>query len=731
MTLSLWRYAHLILAVLSSLFLLILSVTGVILAVDAVGEKIPAYRIDDFDKLSLAESIPALTRAYPEIVELTVDHNGFVAIDATDTDGDAIKAYIDPRNGAVLGALKPKNQFIQWNIALHRSLFLKETGRIIVGVVSFLLLLIAISGVVLIVKRQQGLRHFFAKINRDFFAQYFHVVSGRLALLPVMIIALTGTYLFLIRVGIIENHNREVAHPAVGTSPAVAMDEFPVFRQTRLADVEKIEFPFMPDDPDEHYVLKLKDRVLAVSQLTGEIVEETRYPYSAVLEKLSLDLHTGRTSALWAIILGFASLNIIVFIYTGFGITFRRTRTRIRNQYDAENAEIVTLVGTENGSTLFYANQIHRQLLADGKKSFLAEMNEFRSYPSAEHLLVFTSTYGLGTAPANATHFEQLLAENPQPKSTRFSVVGFGSKAYPDFCAYARYVDEVLEKQGWASRQLGLHTVNDRSAEEFTGWIQAWSGKSRIRLATTPALYQLKAAGLRKMKVVEKTAICEQNPTFRILLEPESGVSFQSGDLLAIYPAADGRERLYSIAKRPGGIQLVVRLHPNGLGSDYLYRLELNSTIRARVVRNAAFHFPQSASAVVMIANGAGIAPFLGMIENNRRKIPVHLYAGFRYESELTQYYRQFAAGEAEAKRLKSCQIALSKGEAPCYVTDLVRGDGQRIAGLLEANGVVMLCGSFAMQRDVEAELDRHLQSRNGRELSYYRARGQVLTDCY
>jgi sulfite reductase (NADPH) flavoprotein alpha-component len=40
MTLSIWRYAHLALALISSVFLLILSVTGVILAVGAVNEKL-------------------------------------------------------------------------------------------------------------------------------------------------------------------------------------------------------------------------------------------------------------------------------------------------------------------------------------------------------------------------------------------------------------------------------------------------------------------------------------------------------------------------------------------------------------------------------------------------------------------------------------------------------------------------------------------------------------------
>ncbi len=733
MTLSIWRYAHLALAIISSLFLLILSVTGVILAIDAINEKTPAYRIDDFESISLAQSIPVLSKVYPEIIELSVDHNGFISLDGSDADGNSVKAYIDPRDGQILGPLVPKSQFIQWNIALHRSLFLKETGRIIVGIVSFLLLLIALSGTILIIKRQQGVRHFFAKINRDFFAQYFHVVTGRLFLIPVIIIALTGTYLFMIRIGLIETTNSQTEQAPADTDETTSRKpgEFAIFQQTNLPDVEKLEFPFMPDDPDEHYVLKLRDRVLTISQLSGEVVEESRYPYSVVVEKLSLDLHTGRTNVLWAIILGFASLNIVAFIYTGFEVTFRRTRTRIRNRYKADNAEIVVLTGSENGSTLFFANQVHQQLLADGKRSFITEMNRFGSYPDARHILVFTSTYGLGVAPANATNFGQLLEKNPQQQDVRFSVVGFGSEAYPDFCAYARYVDQLLEKQPWASRFLELHTVNDKSAEEFTRWVHAWSEKSLVSLATAPALYQMKAAGLKKLTVVEKTSVSEHNPTFKILLKPESNTSFRSGDLLAIYPAGDNRERFYSIARNDGLVQLMVKLHPHGLGSGYLYQLEANDQIKARVMSNPGFHFPEKAGAVAMIANGTGIAPFLGMIMDNRKNTPVYLYAGFRYDNELTQQYHRFASEEIVKKHLVRFDIALSRGETPRYVMDLIRQDAQFFSELLASNGTVMICGSLVMHKDVETILDEICLLKNKRPLSHYKDNGQVLSDCY
>lgn len=732
MTLSIWRYAHLALAFISALFLIILSITGVILAFDAVNEKIPAYRIEEINSVNLAECIPALSKIYPEIIELSVDHNQFVTIDATNEKGDHVKAYIDPRNGKILGQIVPKSEFIQWNISLHRSLFLKETGRIAVGIVSFLLFLITISGAILIVKRQQGVRHFFAKINRDFFSQYFHVVSGRLFLIPILIISLTGTYLFLVRIGIMkQDENQSVINTQSAEAATLEPAKFPVFQQTKLADIEKIEFPLMADDPEEFYILKLRDKTIRVNQIDGTIAEQTSYSATTIFEKLSLDLHTGRTNMVWAIILVFSSLNILAFIYTGFVMTFKRTRTKIKNKFKAENAEIVILAGTENGSTLFFANQIHQQLLADGKRSFISEMNRYRAYPQAQHLIIFASTYGLGSPPANATHFMDLVHKTKQQQDITFSIVGFGSKAYPDFCQFAKDADQLLEKQEWAKRYLNLYTVNDKSPEEFVPWVHAWSEKSLTALATAPAIYTTKQVGLKNLKVVEKTLISEDNATFKIVLAPERGNSFQSGDLLAIYPAGDSRERFYSIGQNNGMVQLMVKLHENGLGSGYLYQLEVNSKLKARIMHNPGFHFPQKATSVVMIANGTGIAPFLGMIMNNRANVAVRMYAGFRYDNELTERYRQFATTEMKQKHLESLNLAFSRGTEPQYVMDLIRRDAEYFTNLLTNHGVIMICGSLTMQKDVELLLEELCMSKNIQRLSFYKSRNQLMTDCY
>jgi sulfite reductase (NADPH) flavoprotein alpha-component len=730
MTLSIWRYAHLALALISSVFMLILAITGVILAFDAVQEKTPPYRVDNFGDITLAQSLPALREAYFEVLQVTVDHNDFVVIEAMDEDGNPLKAYINPLTGEKLGEVIPKSPFIQWTTALHRSLFLKETGRTIVGVVSFLLLLITISGFILIIKRQQGFKHFFDKINKDFFSQYFHVVTGRWLLIPVLMIALTGTVIFMVRLDFFKKENIEINHNPISDEEVTnELADIEFFKNTKLVDVEKIEFPFIPDDAEEPFIITLNDRDVSINQINGDIMQETKFPYTVALEKLNIDLHTGRTNIIWAVILGLASLNIVFFMYTGFVITFKRTRTKIKNKYKAENAEIIILVGTENGSTLFFANQIHKQLLSDGKRSFLTEMNQYKSYPQAQHLLVFTSTYGLGDPPTNATKFEDLLSKFPQTQNINFSIVGFGSKAYADFCAYAQSVDTLLAKQSWAKKLIDVQTVNDRSSADFVLWAQQWSEKSLHALATAPAVYNSKVPSLNKFTVVEKTEVTADNSTFKVVLK--SNQKFESGDLLAIYPANDNRERFYSIGKCNNQVQLIVKLFPDGLGSSFLHNLQKGNTIEGRIMANPSFHFPQQTSKVALIANGTGIAPFLGMVSDNFGKKEISLYAGFRNNNELAQQYQNWADKQIAQQQLTSIHFAFSREEYKQYVMDLIRRDEAYFANLLKDAGVIMICGALQMQKDVEIVLDEIVLAHNGQSLTYYKNNNQILTDCY
>ncbi|HSD14670.1 MAG TPA: FAD-binding oxidoreductase, partial [Flavobacterium sp.] len=288
-----------------------------------------------------------------------------------------------------------------------------------------------------------------------------------------------------------------------------------------------------------------------------------------------------------------------------------------------------------------------------------------------------------------------------------------------------------LEKQSWAERILEIQTVNDKSAEEFVNWVKLWSAKTGIQLSATPSLYNHAPKGLQKLMVLDKTETSENEHTFILTLRANARAKFESGDLLAIYPANDMRERLYSIGNHNGNIQLVVKLHPSGLGSGFLHNLEPGEVLKARIIKNATFHLPKNTPKVAFISNGTGIAPFLGMIEQNRKKTEIHLYSGFRQETETVLGYKKFASEMIEKQHLKSFHLALSREVSHNYVMDLIRHDANFFTDLLTHGGVLMICGSLSMQRDVETVLAELCINKTNTDIAEYKANRQILTDCY
>ena len=70
MTISIWRYSHLTLAISAALFILIASLTGIILAFEPISKKINPYNVADINSISVAETITALENEHEEIIAI-------------------------------------------------------------------------------------------------------------------------------------------------------------------------------------------------------------------------------------------------------------------------------------------------------------------------------------------------------------------------------------------------------------------------------------------------------------------------------------------------------------------------------------------------------------------------------------------------------------------------------------------------------------------------------------
>ena len=159
--------------------------------------------------------------------------------------------------------------------------------------------------------------------------------------------------------------------------------------------------------------------------------------------------------------------------------------------------------------------------------------------------------------------------------------------------------------------------------------------------------------------------------------------------------------------------------------------LKIGDEVPARIMENPNFHFPQAAENIALIANGTGIAPFLGMIQENILRKNISLFAGFRHDNDWVNSYRIFAEHQINQGQLKRFDFAFSREENKQYVMDLIRKDENYFAELLAKNGTIMICGSLKMQKDVEIILYEICKKFLGKPLQHFIKNGQILADCY
>ena len=728
MTISIWRYSHLTLAISAALFIVIAALTGIVLAFEPISDKLNPYATEDLNTISIAETIGVLQEKYDEVIWVEIDKNNFVSAAIITKEGESSTFYINPKTGEKVGELIQKSALFKFATNLHRSLFLKSTGRFLIGFVSFLLFLIALTGLLLIAKRQGGIGKIFSKIVKENFNQYYHIYFGRFFIVPIIIITLTGVYLSLEKFSLLpENKNNFEKLVINKSNKTINTVDFEFFKTTQLDAVKKIEFPFSSSKEDYFYI-KTIGNAFEINQFNGKVVSLKKKSWVLLGAHYSLLLHTGSSSILWAILLMLSCFALLFFIFSGFYMTLKRKKkaTIIQNKTLKDAAEFVILVGSETGSTFRFATEFKNALTKADKAVFITELNNYSNYKNAKNIIIFTATYGDGDAPANGQNFIKKLHLIQPERNINYAVIGFGSRKYPAFCKFAILVDASLQIHPKFTPQMRLFTIDNENFNSFKNWTNEWSSLNNLHIEINQ--HNILQKDEETLFKIAHTSEINRDDTFMISLKPNHKVKFTSGDLLAITPKGENRKRLYSIAKIDAKLVLSVKKNTAGVCSNYLHTLHKNDYLIGSIQQNKKFHFPKKVKEVLLIANGTGIAPFLGMIQENK-KVKVHLFWGGRTQKSLA-LYDTYIATALKNKTLTSFQVAYSQ-EQKKYVQDLLENQTVLIANVLEKKGVVLICGSLKMQLAVEEVLDNIASQKLNIGIKKLKENKQIRTDCY
>ncbi len=719
MTKKIWQYSHLSIALIVSIYIMIASVTGAILGINEVLN--PSAESGQ----NVADVVQKIQQHYAEVVALKKDDHGNLEAQAFDEDYNEIKGVVNLETGIIGSQKIEKPQWIEFTTVLHRSLFLDSTGRYLVGILSILFFITLVTGLLLMVKVIPVKHHLWTKWRYQNWATTYHHSVGRLALIPLMILAITASVLFLHRFEYLS-----VTPSSVQTfepskdAKTITVSEFPFLKQLSVKDLKSMDFPF---DESENYKIETTEGIYELNFSTGAIASQQLVGNTEQIKLWSYRLHTGQGSISWAILITLASLSIPGFVLSGLVILKKRQKPTIAHKFSSfEEAETIILYASEGGSTTQQALNYAIGLQQMGEKVYFATMNEWQQFPKMKRLVLLAATYGNGEAPDNGAQFLKKISETEIANDVKMAILGLGSKAYPRFNAFAQEVFQMIENKGLGANVVAFSKINDREEEAIRHWEHQVNDAFAWNLHYQARVEKLES---KEIEILEKSDISDENQYFTLKLSLPD-VQVNNGDLLRIYIPNTDEYRYYSISVLENSIHLLVKYYPGGRCSEFLKTLKKGDKIIGTVEPHTDFHWNKKP--VIFISNGTGIAPFLGMMAQNVKGIPMWLYAGFRYQEESTDALHHWVKA-LEAKNQVSIKAwNYTKVEHGCRVTKSIATDAEHLLKHLQKGNSIYLCGALSLKEDVNAILEAELLRTNAKEtLAFYYQNHQIKTDCY
>ena len=135
------------------------------------------------------------------------------------------------------------------------------------------------------------------------------------------------------------------------------------------------------------------------------------------------------------------------------------------------SSSVLILYASVSGTAEELAAFTALKLRAAGLAAEVANVADFPAARLAEFdtVLLIASTWGEGEPPPDAADFAAALPALRLPQ-LRYAVLALGSRAYPEFCAFGRRLDEDLAKCD-AQRLLPRVECDTKLKADFERWL--------------------------------------------------------------------------------------------------------------------------------------------------------------------------------------------------------------------------------------------------------------------
>ena len=220
-----------------------------------------------------------------------------------------------------------------------------------------------------------------------------------------------------------------------------------------------------------------------------------------------------------------------------------------------DQKEVTILYGSQSGNARGLAKKATQTLEGKGFQVTVSSMSDFKAnnLKKVQNLLIIVSTHGEGDPPDNALSFHEFLHSKRAPKldGLHFSVLALGDSSYEFFCQTGKEFDSKLEELG-GTRLYPRFDCDVDFDEAAAEWLEGILGSIGETTGNSAALAQTTLQTVTteysrtnpfRAEVLENINLNgrgSNKETRHLELSLEgSGLSFEPGDSLGIYPEND------------------------------------------------------------------------------------------------------------------------------------------------------------------------------------------------
>ena len=708
-----WKSVHRWLGLTLGTLAMVLGLSGALLAIDPLQQawQAPAAA----PGLPVATLVQRVQAGMPGVEEIRRLPSGAIA--AFGFSGEQAQAlYVDPADGRLLGPYQPSSM-PRWVKNLHRALLLGDAGRWAAAGAALAMAVLSVSGLVLLLRRMGGWRQLAGRV-RGTLAQRLHVLAGRVVLAVLCLSSVTALLMSASTLGLVApgaGPEPEVASTAVSAAPLPA-GKLPLLQDLRTGDLRRLNLPDATDPTDTWQVTTVQGQGW-MDRYSGQTLAWQEATAAQRIDDWARVLHTGESAWPWAVVLGLSGLSVLLFWATGVLIWWqeRQGAVRIADNCTLPQADVLVFVASEGGSTWGFAQALHGALVRAGHRVHSTGLEHFQTTPATRQVFILAATYGEGQPPAHARHALQRIAAQAAG-AVPVTVLGFGDRQYPSFCAFAQAIEQTLRARGWPAL-LPLECIHQQSSQQFARWGGALAQALGEPLAID---YRPRLPPTTALTLVSRRDYPGQDgrPTailrfswprlpWHERLRGHGLARFAAGDLVGILAPGSAVPRYYSLASgsADGFLEICVRQWPGGLCSSHLLGLKPGDGTQAFIRSNPGFALQDRPRSALLIGAGTGVAPLAGFIRSNDGRTAMHLYFGAR-DPARDYYFEPEIQRWRDEQRLASVQTAFSRVPGGGYVQDVLRRDRERLRALLAGGAIVRVCGSRPMAQAVAQVLD-------------------------